>query len=45
MVLPPAIRMLEENKKLMIQQPEKLKYLNGPGEAQGIAPAFGENKA
>ena len=43
-VLPPAIRMLEENKKLMIQQPEKLKYLNGPGEAQGIAPAFGRIK-
>jgi len=43
-ILPPAIRLLEENKKLMLQQPEKLKYLNGPGEAQGIAPAIGRIK-
>lgn len=43
-ILPPAIKMLEESKKLMVQQPEKLKYLNGPGEAQGIAPAFARIK-
>lgn len=43
-VLPPAIRLLEENKKLMVDLPEKLKYNTGAYEVPGLSTAFARLK-